>query len=446
MSKVPHPHDTISALASAPGTAARGIVRISGPEAFGVVGRMLVTGPANLEIRQAACQPRMLRLGRLGRPLGVDVCIWPGRRSYTRQPLVELHAPGSPPILDAILAELCAHGVRPAQPGEFTLRAFLAGRIDLLQAEAVLGVIDACEERDLLSALDQMAGGASSHLVRLRGDLLDLLADLEAGLDFADEHIEFVSHPTLVGRLGLAREELCRALTQARRRLRNNARAAVVLVGPPNAGKSSLFNALLGREAAIVSSESGTTRDCLSAEVEMHSVSVRLIDTAGEQPASDAVMHEAQRRRGESIEQADLVVFCQAADVPQIAEAPRTSVPALFVTTKADLLSAVPDNVSVSAVSGIGLDELRTEIARRLSTSAADEFSVLNTTAARCEDSLCSAIAALDRALPVARREGDQELLAIEIREALDELGKIVGAVYADDLLDRIFSKFCIGK
>lgn len=441
-----HPDDTIAALASAPGSAARGIVRVSGPQVVEIVDSLLEP-PRDKTLRGARCWPGKIRVRDLALPVPVDLYLWPDRRSYTGEPLAEIHTVGSPPILEAVLSELFARGVRPAQPGEFTLRAFLAGRIDLMQAEAVLGVIDSRTDGELRTALDQLAGGISSHIVRLRGDLLDLLADLEAGLDFADEAIEFVSHGALVGRLGLARDAVTELLERAERRTVASVTPKVVLAGAPNAGKSTLFNALVGRQAAIVSETRGTTRDYLAAEVRLNGLALTLIDTAGEEAAADAIAGEAQLRRIEQLAQADLILWCVAADeaVPRENAFPEKS---LTVLTKADLLegSAPAGRLAVSVRTGAGLVGLRTAIRQQLDDAAHRDGQLLGTTAARCRDSLEGAAAALDRALGIARYEADQELLAIEIREALEELGEIVGAVYTDDLLDRIFSKFCIGK
>jgi tRNA modification GTPase len=450
-----HPDDTIAALASPPGHAARGIVRVSGPATQRVLAglfRPAAESTANFPSPVPWCYAGTLHVGRLTHAVPVDLYLWPNRRSYTGQPLAELHTMSSPPLLEAVLSELYMRGVRPAQPGEFTLRAFLAGRIDLMQAEAVLGVIDANTERELQNALDQLAGGLSSQIVRLRGDLLDLLADLEAGLDFADEAIEFVTHATLVGRLGMARETVSELLARAGERMRPAPRARVVLAGPPNAGKSTLFNALAGSRAALVSEIAGTTRDYLTADVTLQGVSLSLVDTAGHETLAEGIDHEAQKRRQEQIDEADLVIWCQPADQP-VVRTPFDSRPALPervlpVVTKCDLvvLAADSSTLAVSALRGTGLRELAEAIAARLSRPAPGARQLLGTTAARSRDSLLKAQAALDRALSIARSEADQELLAIEAREALEELGKIAGAVYTDDILDRIFSKFCIGK
>jgi len=452
-----HPDDTIAALASPPGHAARGVVRVSGPATKVVLESLFSPGAATSETfpRSVAwCYAGALRVGCLKAPLPVDLYLWPNCWSYTGQPLAEVHTVSSPPLLEAVLSELFARGVRPAQPGEFTLRAFLAGRIDLTQAEAVLGVIDAHDERELQTALDQLAGGLSSHIVRLRGDLLDLLADLEAGLDFSDEAIEFVSHGALVGRLGLARDAVEDLVERTQERLRPTPRARVVLAGPPNAGKSTLFNRLTGAGSALVSEVAGTTRDYLAIDVTIEGLALRLVDTAGHDSDVAGIEYEAQRQRQQQIDEADLVVWCQPADEPST-EAALVNVPAphdrvLSIITKSDLLCTTagvgPPALAVSAQAGTGLRELTAAIVARLSNPAGGARQLVGSTAARSRDSLLKSRAALDRALNIARREADQELLAIEVREALDELGKIAGAVYTDDILDRIFSRFCIGK
>jgi tRNA modification GTPase len=464
MSSLPHPDDTIAALASAPGRGARGIIRISGPAVIDLLRAWFVpadeipraknAAPARrpwFERQAAFCTSGSLAVAGLSRPAPVDLYLWPNRRSYTGQLLAELHAPGSPPLLEALLESLHARGARPAQPGEFTLRAFLAGRIDLIEAEAVLGVIDAGNPRELRQALDQLGGGVSSQVVRLRGDLLDLLADLEAGLDFSEEDIEFVSTAVLVGRIGLARDALLDLKGRAGGRMQSATRPRVVLAGPPNAGKSSLFNALLGADRALVSDERGTTRDYLAAEVAVGGVEIILVDTAGNETPRDGVAGAAQDFRHEQLSRADLRIVCQPPDERPAEIDESAGGETLVVLTKEDLRprsaqSAASPVLAVSAHSGEGLGALADAIAARLTDAARDAGTLLGTTAARCGESLAGATSALERALTLARQGSDQELLAIELRESLEELGKIVGAIYTDDILDRIFSKFCIGK
>jgi tRNA modification GTPase len=255
--------ETIVAIASAPAGAARGIVRLSGPNAVEQVARVFQSEPVvDLSaVRKATGLQGSVAIGQ--RKLGASLFLWPNSRSYTRQPVAEIHTTGSPPLLEVIVQSLCAVGARLAQPGEFTMRAFLAGRLDLTQAEAVLGVIDAADRRQLQTALSQLAGGFSQPLVQLRSGLLDLLADLEAGLDFTEEDIRFVSTDELQNRVSTAAAELERLSSQLGNRSVAGRLPRVVLAGPPNVGKSSLFNALIGSGAAIVSPQAGTTRDYL---------------------------------------------------------------------------------------------------------------------------------------------------------------------------------------
>ena len=367
--------------------------------------------------------------------------------------------------MEAIVRASCAAGARLAEPGEFTLRAFLAGRIDLVQAEAVLGVIDAADRRQLDVALAQLAGGVSQALNSLRDQLLDLLADLEAGLDFAEEDIRFVAGDELDRRLTTAADTVARLVDQMRGREQTDAAPRVVLVGEPNAGKSSLFNALVGRLGALVSPAPGTTRDYLCARLDFDGVAIQLIDTAGldGEVAADAVSNAAQRATREQTEQADLRLLCIDAarwhdvrkDRMSSAAADYSPTPAakaqLVVITKCDLTAIhthAGAGVATSAVTGAGVDELKAAIREQLVSARSDASpaAVVASTAGRCRESLRLASDSLARALELATARGGEELIAIELRAALVELGKTVGAIYTDDLLDRIFSRFCIGK
>lgn len=484
--------DAIAALGSAPGAAGRGVIRATGARVASLLEGWFLPDdvPRWNAARGPARHEGRLTCRRVRQPLPTVVQRWPTGRSYTGQPLWELHLPGSPPLLEAVLAELYERGVRPAKPGEFTLRAFLAGKLDLMQAEAVLGVIDAHDQHSLRMALEQLAGGISHQLVQLRSELLNLLADLEAGLDFVEEHLEFVSRAMLHARLASARSLVERLSEQAAGRMHTTARARVVLAGLPNAGKSTLFNALANRDAALVSPVAGTTRDFLEACVDWHGVAFELVDTAGWEstqidcsesrsapratnayplpaanPPSD-IAFAAQELRSDQLRRAALIVWCTAANatVAELADdaarrdmASLLGTPLLVVQTKADVkrgdfetAAADPsgsDARSVSAHTGHGLNELRTAIGHALRNRAGSSVSWLGTTAARCEESVQATQLALQRAEDLAGdpATGD-ELIAVELREALEHLGRIVGAVYTDDLLDRIFSRFCIGK
>jgi tRNA modification GTPase len=232
--------DTIAAIASASGGAARGIVRVAGGDCISVVSQVFEASAPQLQIDHAGAARRLQGAVAAGPLLGrvpADLLIWPGARSYTRQPAAEIHTFGSPPLLNAILARLCECGARIARPGEFTLRAFLAGRIDLVQAEAVLGVIDARDQRELSVALSQLAGGMTGSLNELRSCLLDLLAHLEAGLDFVEEDIQFIAPAELARQLEEAAGLLEALADQMQRRGTAHALPRVVLAGTPNVGK-----------------------------------------------------------------------------------------------------------------------------------------------------------------------------------------------------------------
>jgi tRNA modification GTPase len=453
--------DTIVAVASAPGGAMRGLLRVSGPRALAVVRECVaeygmhsrLLEPIRVPTSIAAC----LELGE-GSRLPCDLFIWPTERSYTRQTVVEVHTLGSPPLLDAALARLCAGGARLAGPGEFTLRAFLSGRLDLAQAEAVLGVIDAQDRRALDVALVQLAGGLSQPLGVLRDSLLDLLADLEAGLDFVDEDIEFVSAAEVENRLTDAETRAAAILAKLSSRAHRRDAFRVVLSGAPNAGKSSLFNALAGA-SAIVSDVAGTTRDALVAQIEIGGVACELIDTAGLSEASaddaasnsiDAISQDHSRAR---IADADLELWCIDAATPSSQVAMQTmSAQQIAVLTKADTLhppaprAPHPAPLITSSRTGQGLDELREVIAIQAQAAMHSESSVVAGTAVRCQESLRLAVSAIEHARRLAAAKSGDELVAAELRLALAELGKVVGVVYTDDILDRLFGRFCIGK
>jgi len=458
---LPHLDDTIAAVASAPGAGVRGIVRISGPKLLTLLPRLVADFQAPMSPTSLPCAIRLEHDSAAPVWLPCDLYVWPTSRSYTGEPLAEFHTLGSPPLLDLLLRTVLRAGnptdtatnqadekTRLAQPGEFTLRAFLAGRLDLTQAEAVLGVIDALDLRHLQVALDQLAGGLSSRIMPLRADLLNLLADLEAGLDFADEALEFVSHTQLVARLQQARDVVQDLLQHAGARSVPGRTPRVVLVGPPNAGKSTLFNALANRDLALVSPERGTTRDYLAAEVTWQGCTFTLVDTAGSETSANLIESQAQDQRQAQVTAADLVIACRA----PVASMDDASVDEpVTVLTMSDLVpEGDPPSLSralrVSAFTGAGLDDLRNHIIQRLTGESARQGDWIASTAVRGRDSLIQAAAALNRALDIATAETDQAVLAIEIRESLDELGSIVGAVYTDDILDRVFSRFCIGK
>ena len=447
--------DTIAAVASAPGGALRGIVRIAGPKAIAIIAKRFHPHCA-LELAEVKAAQRIQGILSVGERLGDLPCaayLWPSDRSYTRQPTAELHTIGSPPVLEAIVQILCQEGARLAQPGEFTMRAFLAGRLDLTQAEAVLGVIDATSQQDLDVALSQLAGGLATPLHELRERLINLLAHLEAGLDFAEEDIAFIERDELIRGIDDAIIEVQSVQRQLQARTEIDDAPFVVLVGSPNVGKSSLLNALVADAAAIVSHVSGTTRDYVARRLTLSDRDVIVIDTAGVEhvealidiPSAAQAMTRSKQR------QAALLLFCLDATRPlnawELSELNADpGVPRLVVSTKADIgsqLHLAGPRIETSSRTGLGMSELREAIYHQI---AADSCHAVTSTALRCHESLRLARTSLEQAWLAASESRGEELVASELRVVLDELGNVVGEIYTDDILDRIFSRFCIGK
>ncbi len=447
------PLDTIAAIASARGGAPRGIVRISGPQTYKCL-QALLPGGSLPTIGRTAVIAVDLNAAPLA-ALPAEVYLWSSGRSYTGQPAAEIHTLGSPPLLEHLLEVLCVAGARLAQPGEFTLRAFLSGRIDLTQAEGVLGTIDAVGPRQLDAALIQLAGGLAGPLQNLREMLLEVLAHLEAGFDFADEDLPFLEADQLQGQLQRARDEIEQVARRMAARRESDATVRVVLSGPPNAGKSSLFNALASGMGALVSEIPGTTRDYLCAELNLDGVGCRLIDTAGiaadGQRAGEDLDQLAQEVARRLADEADVLLLCQEAGSGPAAVPRRDHANSIVVVvrTKADLgdgREAEPASIATSAATGEGIQELESRIREAVVELSMGEGDVVIGTAVRCRESLRGAAASLERAAALAAAGEGEELVAAEMRAALDALGQVVGAVYTDDLLDRIFSRFCVGK
>ena len=395
-----------------------------------------------------------MRVPGLRSTLTARLLEWPGPRSYTGQEMAEIHTVGSPPLLGLVLAGLLAKGARAAGPGEFTLRAYLAGRIDLTRAEAVHAAIEARTPSQVDEALAQLAGGIGGPIGRLRDRLLDVLAALEAGLDFNDEpDVDPIGRRHLVELLASIAAEVAAIAGRLSARDRPGDRPRVVLVGPPNAGKSRLFNALVGVETAIVSDEAGTTRDYLAADCDCDGLPIRLVDTAGLEPAASPIAAQAQAARDRQSEAADLILDCRPIDAgpDRIEVDPRPTRPTLAVWTKADLgpIPAPGGRLATSAVDPTGLPRLRSAIAARLldSDSQADPGG----TAARCGEALRSAARALATAAETLDRSTHSdssvdELVAVDLRDALDDLDSVLGQSAPDEVLDRVFRRFCIGK
>ncbi|MCC9656045.1 tRNA modification GTPase [Rhodopirellula halodulae] len=458
--------DTIAAIASPVTPAIRGIVRLSGFDCMDVLRRMGLLNDDPLPSRSF----RTSRSLDLGQPLGeieVDLLVWPTGCSYTGQPSAELHLIGSLPLLQSSLDRAIEAGARPAQPGEFTMRSFLAGRLDLTQAEAVLGVIEAEDRGTLDQALSQLAGNLSRPLQEARSTLLDLIADVEAGLDFVDEDIEFISDEALVQRLAQLCDQLNTTRDQMNERGGGSEAIRVILRGLPNAGKSRLLNALTRSESAIVTNQAGTTRDLVTVELVVRGQRFLLIDTAGIETREDTdpeatISAEAQQQATEAAQNADVHLWCiDASGDPSFAELKQSglsietakqSAELICVATKRDLLpsdwkaEAIQADLAVSSESGFGLDMLLDRLHSFAETRDAGETGNVIGTAARCRESLASATQHLQQAIVWTEQSAGHELVAAEMRLAVEAIGEVTGQVYTDDILDRVFGRFCIGK
>ena len=428
-------HDTIFAPASGAGRAAVAVLRISGPGTR-VLMATLSGGPT--APRRAVL--RTLR-GDAGEALDHAVVLWfPGPRSYTGEDSAELHLHGGPAVIDAVAERLVALGARPAEAGEFTRRAFLNGRMDLLQAEAVADLVAAETSAQRRQALRQLDGALGGVYQGWSERLLHLLAQQEALIDFPDEDLPAATEAALLAAIATLRHEIAAHLDDDRRGERLRDGLVFAIAGAPNVGKSTLINALAGREVAIVSPLPGTTRDVLEARVVLGGVPVTLLDTAGLRPTTDPIEAEGVRRAQARAAAADLLVLVRDAPGPPapVGLAPRT----LTIANKADLgRDAAVADMQVSALTGAGMDRLRdclAGIAADLTRAAGPP----PLTRARHRAALAAAAAHLER----ARERALPEIRGEELRLALRCVGQMTGAVTTEDVLDSVFAQFCIGK
>jgi tRNA modification GTPase len=449
--------DPIVALATPPGRSAVALIRLSGRGVFALAARCLSPfhdEPARTVFRAQVRHP--------GSGEAIDdslACCFPGPHSYTGEDLVEISTHGGLLVPGAVVAVLVASGARPAEPGEFTRRAVLNGKMDLLQAEATADLIDAGAPAQRRRALQQLERGLSGRLEALRGEILDVEALIAYEIDFPEEDEGPVAPDRVRGAWSVARERVAGLLATAPEGERLREGALCVIAGRPNAGKSSLFNALLGTERAIVTEIPGTTRDAIEAPAVIAGFPFRLVDTAGLRQSQDRVEQLGIEVSRKYLGAADLVVFCEECVVRGASSDPvrdeflaLVSAPVVVVRTKADLApsddrAVRPSDVSVSTVTGEGLEQLR----QRLAAEAFGRLLRLGdvepvVTRARHRAALERALAELD-GFDAARSAGvDAAATATHLRAAVTALDDLIGVVTPDDVLDRVFASFCVGK
>lgn len=446
--------DTIVAISTPPGVGGLGVVRLSGDQSREIVSAML-------RFREGfQWRPRMAAMAELLDEAGgvvdqVVVTYFARPRSYTSEDVIEISCHGSPVVLRHCVARAIAAGARPSEPGEFTLRAYVNGRIDLPQAEAIHDLITATTLHQAKIAAQQMEGSVSRMIAPLKQQLLELIALLEAGIDFAEDDISIATSDALLSRISPITLGIARLVESFRYGKLVHDGVTLAIVGRPNVGKSSLFNALLERDRAIVTEIPGTTRDTVSETFALEGIPVRLVDTAGVRDSSDVVEKLGIERSYRAMADADITIVVLdlsepgTVDEERLVQRARESGPHLITGNKADLPCRNQSSdcaFRVSAITGEGIGELRRGIVRAM---APDGFASAQSgmiTSLRHEQLLKESLEALDRARDAVNVGLPHELLLLNCYAALRPIDALTGATTADDILNRIFSTFCIGK
>ncbi|MCA9562017.1 MAG: tRNA uridine-5-carboxymethylaminomethyl(34) synthesis GTPase MnmE [Myxococcales bacterium] len=448
---------TIAAVATPSGTGGVAIIRISGPAALRVA-RTLIP-----DLPESVPPYRMLYRefrDRTGAALDSGLAVFmPGPRSFTGEDVVELHGHGGPVVVDMLLSEVYAAGAHPAEPGEFTRRAFLNGKLDLAQAEGIADLIHARSNAAARLAKRHLEGRLSAEINDIRENLARQLVLVESAIDFSlEEHVYALDYAALTAGLAQAIAQIDRLLASYDRGRVQRDGLTCVIAGRPNAGKSSLLNLLLGEDRAIVSPVAGTTRDYLDAECMLGDQLFRFVDTAGLRATEDVVEAEGVRRSTEQIRKADLAVYIVDASQPQhsddLANIVALEPPTLLLLSKRDLERQLPaeafgskERLACRLDCSEDRQEVETallELTKKAGLSPTSESVAI--ARARHRDALESARDALERAVQAADMESEPELVALDLRAALDHVGEIVGHITPDDILGRIFAEFCVGK
>ena len=454
--------DTIAAIATSAGPGAIGILRLSGPRAADIAaGCFRPLGGGGLLDHPVRTLVYGDLLDREGAVIDRVLCTYSrGPKSYTGEDTAELHCHGSPMVLTLGLEALFAQGARQAGPGEFTQRAFLNGRLDLAQAEAVADLLDAQSREGARHAAGQLSGALSRRVGEIYSALVDVMAHFHAVLDYPDEDIDPFTQERLAGELEAQEGALTRLLATYRRGQRLSRGVKCALVGRPNAGKSSLLNALAGYERAIVTDIPGTTRDTVEETVELGGVPLRLIDTAGLRESGDPIERLGVERSRAAMEEAELILVLWDRSVPAAEEdrellaKAMSLAPTILVRTKGDLPAApapawtvdpMPPVVELSARTGEGLEGLSQAVAELFPKDTGSGYGELLTNARQAQAAR-QALEGVERALEALRAGVTPDALLTDVEEALSALGELTGQSVSEDVTDRIFRRFCVGK
>ena len=458
-----HLDDTIVAIATPPGRGGIGVVRLSGPEATTIAKPLLKLAHVS------DLQPNRAHFGELIDPETNDridevvVTYFAKPHSYTTDDVVEISCHGSPVVLKHVLEMAMARGARLAEPGEFTMRAFLNGRIDLTQAEAVRDLIDSQTLYQAQVAARQLDGALSRRLQPIKQKLIDLIAIMEAGIDFAEDDVSVIPDDQILDRIAEIHAPLGELLASFTYGKVVHEGLTLAIVGRPNVGKSSLFNRLVEHERAIVTATPGTTRDLVSETVSIGGIPVRLVDTAGIRDAQDEAESIGVRKSREALADADIVLVVLDASHPAEDDAARArdtelvslvaQRSAIVVQNKIDAITTaplLPDGgltiAMTSAKTGLGIEFLRAKILQLAGGNGAAQPEVGFLTNVRHQKLVQDSIAALDAATAAIPQKAPHEMLLLDLYGALRPLDEITGATTADDILNLIFSSFCIGK
>ncbi len=447
--------DTIAAQATPAGRGGIAIIRVSGPNVKHIMNETL---GCTLTPRQATYLPFR---GADNEILDEGVAIFfPNPHSFTGEDVLELHGHGGPVVVDLLLQRILSLGVRLARPGEFSERAFINGKIDLAQAEAIADLISATSRQAARSAMRSLQGEFSRRVHELNEKIIHLRMYVEAAIDFTDEEIDFLADAAVSNALKAITDQLCDILQKAKQGSFLREGITAVIAGEPNVGKSSLLNCLSGKEVAIVTDIPGTTRDVLRDYILIDGMPMHIIDTAGLRESNDIVEQEGIRRAVGEIEKADLVLFvmdinASSTDLPameNISSRIKFSQPVIYIRNKIDLLNERPAIskvggkliISLSAKSGAGIDLLKEHIKSKVGFTSSDEGVFL--ARRRHLDALARAQKHVEEGLRQLKESRHGELAAEDLRQAHLALCEITGEFTADDLLGRIFSTFCIGK